>query len=99
MRPVPIEDDQVPEGSVRKAVMSPRDIDDPHFMSLEALITWITSSDEEGFDEDDHPPFPRISVQMKMDDEEIDRLVANGGYFWYTTLGHPMRPFNMEVPE
>ena len=93
MRPVPIEDDQIPEGAQRKAVMSPRDIDDPHFMSLEALVEWIVDPEEEKIQ------FAKLSVLMQLSEEDIDKLVSNGGKFWYTTLGHPMRPFNMQPLE
>jgi hypothetical protein len=76
-------------GAERRAVMSPGDLTDPNFMSIEALVEWIDTGEET------QPQFAKLQVLMQLEEGDLEQLVMNDGKFWYVTLGAPMRPFSM----
>jgi hypothetical protein len=83
MKPVPIGDEETLPGMDRFVLMSPFAEESGDFTTVECLI-------DSQFDD-----VPSVLVLMELDEGDLERLVLNGGKFWYKTKGLPMRPFEM----
>lgn len=84
MRPVPIPDDQIPAGSVRRVISGPDgDLTGP-IMPIEAAVIRLPRSGE-------------VAYMVRCEPEEGDlETLARGGAVWITFLGHVV-PFALEV--
>ena len=82
MRPVPIEDEMVWDGSKRVVLMPPDDDLDSRVAPVEVLR-----------DEDSYGP--RHCILVSLEDEDIETLRENGK-FWFVVYGNRLPVFSVE---
>lgn len=85
MRPVPIPDDRIWEGSRRVVVAGPDGDLTGEIRPVEALVDVVDDT-------------PRFSILIKLDPEDLEKLKDNP-HIWLMWWGHYLHPFSIDVED